>query len=305
MDVTNLPKRQIRPAQWALATLILAFAAGSLLYRILLHQNLGHSAALFMGIPALLAIVLALTPGQKTVTGGILKGITIALLVIAPALGEGYVCILMAAPLFYIVGIVVGVTVDGLRNKRTTTLSCVSLLLLPMCLEGVVPSLTWDRTQSVTAAAIVDGTVDAVEYRLAQSPSVHTSLPAFLSIGFPRPLAAYGEGLSKGSVRTVHFAGAEGDPPGDLVMQVAESHKGYARFETLSDHSKLTQWIDWKSSEVMWKPVDDSHTEVTWTIHFERQLDPAWYFTPWERFAVQQAARFLISANATPGGQAE
>jgi hypothetical protein len=41
---------------------------------------------------------------------------------------------------------------------------------------------------------------------------------------------------------------------------------------------------------------------VTWTVRFERQLDPAWYFTPMERAAVHEAAKFLIAANATPAG---
>ena len=35
-------------------------------------------------------------------------------------------------------------------------------------------------------------------------------------------------------------------------------------------------------------------------IHFDRQLDPAWYFSPWERVVVSEAARWLIEANATP-----
>ena len=32
----------------------------------------------------------------------------------------------------------------------------------------------------------------------------------------------------------------------------------------------------------------------------DRQLDPYWYFGPWEQFAVGQAANYLITANATP-----
>jgi hypothetical protein len=46
--------------------------------------------------------------------------------------------------------------------------------------------------------------------------------------------------------------------------------------------------------------VDATHTEVVWTIHFDRQLDPAWYFGLWERLAVKRAALYLIEANATP-----
>jgi hypothetical protein len=85
-------------------------------------------------------------------------------------------------------------------------------------------------------------------------------------------------------------------------MRVAEHQKGYVRFETVSDGSKLTQWVRWTSGEVDWKAIDAQHTSVTWTIHFNRQLDPAWYFAPWERAAVHEAARYLILANATPVG---
>jgi hypothetical protein len=72
----------------------------------------------------------------------------------------------------------------------------------------------------------------------------------------------------------------------------------------VSDGSKLTQWVRWDRSEVKWRAVDARHTMVTWRVGFERQLDPAWYFVPWERAAVHEAARYLIEANATPAGDA-
>ena len=119
--------RKIEPAQWSVVAIIVAFAAGAFLYKLLMHERLGHSAAMFLGIPAVLAILLALAPPAKTATGGILKGITLALLVVAPLLGEGYLCILIASPLFYIVGILVGAAVDAQRANRGATLSCVAL----------------------------------------------------------------------------------------------------------------------------------------------------------------------------------
>jgi hypothetical protein len=292
--------RKIEPAQWSVVAIIVAFAAGSVLYKLLMHEQLGHSAAMFLGIPAVLAILLAIAPRAKTATGGILKGITLALLVVAPLLGEGYLCILVASPLFYIVGIVVGLAMDRQRRKRDATLSCVVLFLLPMCFEGVVPQLTFNRAQSVEVQTVVAASADEIEHALTRSPNVDTPLPAALRIGFPRPLAAWGEGPTVGDTRTIHFAGAEGDPPGDLVMRVTERRPGYARFETVSDQSKLTQWVRWTSSEVAWTALDEGHTTVTWRISFTRQLDPSWYFTPWERVAVKEAATYLIDANATP-----
>ena len=97
----------------------------------------------------------------------------------------------------------------------------------------------------------------------------------------------------------IHFAGGEGRP-GDLVMQVAESEPGHIRFVAQSDNSKIAHWLTWRSSEVRWNAVDADHTEVSWTLNFRRDLDPAWYFRPWERYAVRLAAEYLIENNAVP-----
>ena len=300
MDDDGKKLNRFSPAQWQLVVLLVVFAVGAFAYRELMHERLGHTAAMFVGIPVLVAILLALTPKAKTATGGIMKGITLALLIVAPLLGEGYLCILMASPLFYLAGIVVGVVMDEKRKNKNVKLSCLALILLPMSLEGVVPGLSFNRAQTVEVSRVVDAPADSVERQLAQSPEIARALPRALRIEFPRPLNAWGQGLGIGAMRTIHFAGAEGDPPGDLTMRVAAREPEYVRFETVSDSSKLTQWIAWDSSEVQWKPVDDRHTMVTWRVHFERQLDPAWYFAPLERSAVHEAAKYLIEANATP-----
>jgi hypothetical protein len=293
---------EIKPAQWGVVMLVVSLSAGAMLYHSLWGRPLGHSAALFLGIPTVLAVLLALTPRARSVTGGIVKGITLALLVIAPLLGEGYLCILFVSPLFYLVGIIIGVVVDHYKTEKSgLKLTCITLVFLPMCMEGVFPATTWNRSQSVEVVQVVQGSAESVEQALAHSPRIRQPLPAFLAIGFPRPLTAYGEGLAVGATRTIHFSGAEGDPEGDLVLRVSEHSRGYVRFETVSDSSKLTQWLKWDGSEVAWQAIDANHTRVTWKIHFERELDPAWYFTLWQRAAVSEGARFLIQANATPG----
>jgi hypothetical protein len=294
------PKPSDSNPMWAILGFIIASAGAAVLYRMTIGLHYGHTSLMFIGFPAVLAILLALTPKAKSATGAIVKGITLALLITAPLLGEGYVCILISAPLFYLVGVIIGAIVDWNRKKRGLTLSCCALVLIPLSLEGVVPQLTFNRLQTVEATRIVNATPAEVEAALGRSPRIATPLPRFLAIGFPRPLEVHGEGLAVGSIRTVHFSGAEGDPPGDLVVRVAASSPGYLRTETVSDASKLTQWVRWDNSEVTWRPIDATHTSVTWRITFERQLDPAWYFIPWERFAVHEVAGYMIQANATP-----
>jgi len=160
--------------------------------------------------------------------------------------------------------------------------------------------MTFHRAQTVAVTKVVNAPVYLVERALARSPDVHVSLPALLNVGFPRPLQAWGDGLSIGATRTIHFSGAEGDPPGDLVMRVSGRREGYVEFERISDGSKLTQWLQWRRSEIEWRPVDEFHTRVTWRIGYDRGLDPAWYFGPWERLVVGKAAGYLIDSNATP-----
>jgi hypothetical protein len=221
----------------------IAVTVGAFLYRLLVtHQPLGASSLMFVGIPVVLAVLLAVTPPAKTVTGSIVFGITLVLLVLAPLMGEGYLCILFASPLFYGFGVAVGKGIEAIRriedDRRKNQVRCASaLLLIPMCLEGVFPATTIPRAQAVEVTRVVDGPASDVERALARSPRVDVRLPRFLRIGFPRPLRASGEGLAVGDARTIHFSGAEGDPEGDLVMRVTEREPGFVRFETASDGS--------------------------------------------------------------------
>ncbi|MBZ5523992.1 MAG: hypothetical protein LAP21_17285 [Acidobacteriia bacterium] len=280
---------------------VLALAASGMVYRLLVSQHLEQTSLLFLGIPALLATLMAFRPRAKTVTGGIMKAMAIGLLLSGPFLGEGFICILMASPIFFLVGAVIGLIIDSCnRRQKPVVLPCLILLgLSPMSLEGAHPRLSLNREESVTVTRVVAAPANEVEAALAQSPDIHLPLPLFGRMGFPRPVEAHGAGLAPGARRTTHFAGGEGHP-GDLVVQVEESRPGHVRFAVLSDQSKIAHWMDWESAEVDWSAADAGHTRVTWTLNFRRRLDPAWYFHPWERYAVGLAADYLIRSNATP-----
>ncbi len=285
--------------RWLLMILIaLSLAAG--LYRMLAAHRLQTTSAALLGIPALLAVLVALTPKAKTVTGGIMKTTALMLLVVSPLLGEGWFCILLVSPLFFLVGGVIGFFADRARRDREAKVLCLALVLLPMSSEGVVPALTINREQTVEVSRTISAPSAEVAAALRKQPHLERSLPGLLRIGFPRPLAAEGDGLALGVFRTIRFSGAEGAPPGDLITRIVESRPGYVRSEAIADTSKLAHWMRWETSEVWWQPVDAAHTRVIWRIHYRRGLDPAWYFAPWERAAVRAAATYMIQAQATP-----
>lgn len=281
----------------ALVFLILAMAAGSLLHRISVFGQLDQTAVLFIGMPALIALIVALTPKAKSATGSIMKGITLVLLIAGPLLGEGFICILMAAPIFYLVGLLIGFVTDSDRRRRNTRMLSVAFLA-PMVFEGVSPRLSFHREETVQAQQVIAASASDVERALARSPRVDLAIPAFGRIGFPLPERANGIGLEFGATRVIAFAGM--GHPEYLIMRVEDSRPGYLRFATVSDESMIAHWLAWKSAEVEWTAVDAGHTRVTWTLHFRRLLDPAWYFRPWERYAAGLAADYLIQANAVP-----
>lgn len=283
---------------------IAALAVTSFFYRLLVMRRLEQTSALFIGIPTVLAFIVAFTPSAKSVTGGIMKAMTLGLLMSGILLGEGFICILMAAPLFYLVGAVIGLIISTSQKKNRTTMNCVVLLFLaPMALEGTSSRFSFDRDEAVAAEEVVNAPQADVVAALAKSPRVDGKLAPYLRLRFPRPVWARGKGLQPGDLRTIHFAGGEGRP-GDLTMRVKERSANSVDFEAFSDHSKIAHWLDWRYARVEWAAIDATHTRVRWELGYSRDLDPAWYFGPWERYAVRLAARYLIENNATPVSQA-
>lgn len=298
-------------ARVALATLIGAVAAGIIAYRLIVAHNLQQTAALFIGIPALLAIVVIFGVSPRSATGVACKAVTIGLLVSLLFLWEGMMCVLMSAPLFYAVAI--GVTrlvqlIRGTGDRDTITLRSYALLLIlvPMTLEGVTDSTTIARDESVVASQVVAAPADAVATALLAAPRFDRPRPLLLRSGFPSPTSTRIERDSHGTRWIIQMRGGEmllsGMEPrsGDLTLALEESRPGLMRWRAVSDTSHMTHFLTWREIVVEWDPVDQATTRVTWTLHYRRGLDPAWYFGPMERYAARLAAGYLIDSVATP-----
>ena len=289
----------LRRKQMVLIGIVLTFTIVSLVGRLVYATRMETSALMFIGVPTVLAIVLVLTVRPKSALGTAMTGVTFVLLLSAILFGEGLVCILMAAPIFYVMAAVVGGIIDASRRQsRKNTALCLLPVLL-MSLEGAHSRLSFPREETVSARRVVAARPEEVQARLAAPMQFRTPLPLYLKAGFPRPVATRGSGLAVGDERVIHFAGGEGHP-GDLVLQVASAGPGVVQFRAVSDHSKVAHWLDWEEAVVTWQRVDERHTAVTWTLRYRRNVDPAWYFGPWERYAVGLADGYLIDNLATP-----
>jgi hypothetical protein len=299
-----------RRARVGLAATIAAVAIATLLYRWLILHHLGQTSALFVGLPSLLAVLVVFWVSPRSAAGAACKAVTIGLLVSLLFLGEGIVCIVMSAPLFYAVAIIIGSAVDVARRSRNTAgraVSCIALFALaPMSLEGVTGITTLDRAQSVTVTRIVKASSSDVGRAAGQPPRFERPLPLYLSVGFPRAISTRIERRPAGDEWIVRIRGGEmrldgREPPtGTLVLALEESRPGLMRWRVVADDSHVNHYLSWTGACLEWKSIGTAETQVTWTLQYRRGLDPAWYFGPWERYAVTLAAGYLIDSVATP-----
>lgn len=307
-------------ARWTIVTITLALAIGGLFYRLSQDSFLHQSAVFFIGVPTVLSITLALTPKAKSATGMIVKGLTLALLLSGVVFFEGIICILMTAPLFYLVGIVVGIPIDRARRRNQSegkVYSFVGLALVLLSVEGAVPATSFSQTERIEVSRTLEASAEEVRQALASAPAFDEPLPFYLKLGFPRPVEAVGEGLNVGDRRTIIFGnespmepmGESHDhhplPPSDsgggsLELEIVRSENGLVVFKPVHDATAFTHWITWGRSLVTWKALDEDTTRVSWTLHFRRQLSPSWYFGPWQRYAGTKAVGYLIDTVATP-----
>ncbi|CAN5891131.1 hypothetical protein BH23ACT12_BH23ACT12_24200 [soil metagenome] len=306
-----LDRKRMRVARITLLLLITGLAVAMSLYQVLMETGRGYSAALFIGIPAIVAIAVVLSPPAKSLVGSIFRAITILLALAGIFAVEGFVCIVMVSPLFYLIGWAIGYPLQRARNRRAESGPPVALMVfLPLLLigmEGMTPGLSFDRSASASAVRQVNAAPAEVEAALAGAPRFDRPLPAFLKLGFPIPAGATGTGLNVGAVRSITFAECHHPESrtrrpvtARLTMRVAESEPGRVVFVTVRDTTLQGRWAELKSSEVRWVEAPGGRTTVIWTLNYDRQLDPAFYFGPLQQYGMGTTAGYLIDTLATP-----
>ena len=299
---------EVRPRA-VTASLIVAAAVSSIVYQWLQHHHLDQTAALFIGIPVLLSLLVVFRVSPRSATGVACKAMTIGLLLSMMFLWEGALCVAMSAPLFYAIAVLVGTAVDLARRKGASqsTLSCLTVLVLvPMSLEGVTEKTSFNRDEWVTETRLVHAPAAEVSRAILAPPRFDRPLPLYLRAGFPRATHMRIEQSATGSRWIITVRGGEmklnGMEPrtGTLVLQLEEARAGSMHWRAISDDSHMTHFLRWREARVGWQPVAEDVTRVTWSLRYDRGLDPAWYFGPWERYAARLAAGYLIDSVATP-----
>ena len=298
---------------------VFALGALSLLTRLVLNSSFGTTAVFYVLVPYIFGLVIYIwVPPSRAMTkagraGRHIRSATIFMLATSAILFEGFLCVLFAFPIYLIfAGVVLALlppptgrpNADQRRSIGDTfRVSWVPVLVVVMSLEGTHPSLSFERDHSVTRTRIVEASVAEIQAKLAE-PIVFTETRSrFLSL-FPLPHRVEAGTLGEGDVHTSHFryrrwpVGNTHD--GAISVELSEVGPERIRTSVLSDDTYFSHYLTVKGTQIDFAPRADGTTEVSLTIHYRRDLDPAWYFGPLQRRAISESADYLIEQLATP-----
>ena len=278
------PPRRV-PANVRLIGLTIALLATALLYRGIAWGELRAWSVFFHGLPAVLAIALALSGPRRTLRGRVMFGVTIAMLLAGTILGEGFICIVIAAPFAYMIAAACTYMFGSDGDRRVY--SAIAPLAVALSFLSSLGAPDISTVQSTLATSI--GTAE-VAAALAAEPDVPPAGSGFLSFGFPQPVAMTGSGVEIGDERRITFSDG-----GVLTLRVLTSRDSRVVFEAVSDTSMIGDWISWTTAEFSWVGTA-AGTSVSLDLSYERHLQPGWYFGPVVAYGVDQAADHLLAS---------
>ncbi|MCZ0991986.1 hypothetical protein O1L44_00905 [Streptomyces noursei] len=208
MDETAKRAPMTRARRQLVGVLVVLFAA-MLLYKVLHAGDLEQTALFYVGLPAFIALAVAVGARPKSVTGTALAAVTVGLALAGPLLDEGIICLVMAAPLFYLLAVIIAAPVDLARRRarkgqggRTHAFATVPLIAL-LALEGTgAYELPWTGPPPSPAPS-------RRAPRSSSGPSPRRPLrgarAGVPADPLPRPRHSEGTGLGVGAHREIAF----------------------------------------------------------------------------------------------------
>lgn len=281
---------------------------GSLVVRLLLYSRLGSSALLYVGVPLLGALALVIV--RPHVRGRswwsryfrfeldsliVILGSSIVLL-------EGFICIAYFLPIYFLVSsmaFLVGWLFEKAQSQGgKMSVSIIPLLIFASSFEGTTEALSFERTTHVTAVRVADLSPDQVLRNLVRPINLNTKDRNWLLTIFPMPYLEDGESLNPGDIHIMrsryHRWFVTNTHEGKFELEIIEVSPRKIRTRVVHDSTYFSSYLTQIGTEITLAPLSSNKTEITLRIDYTRELDPAWYFHPMQKYAMTQMAGFFI-----------
>ena len=117
---------------------------------------------------------------------------------------------------------------------------------------------------------------------------------------FPLPVSVEAGSLKEGDVHKLHFVYKRwfftNTHEGEFHLRIDEVSPERVRTSVVHNSSYLATYLKIEGTQVDFEELYDGQTKVALTVHYERLLDPVWYFGPLQRYAVERSADYLIQS---------
>ena len=285
----------------------LLIALVTALTRVALSSYFSTTAMFYVGVPyvvGLLIYIFTPNPDDQTRGGRAMRhfrSTTIVMLASSMILFEGFICVLFAAPIYLFFAMLVLLTTpapgEDPDKDRKLRFAGVPIVVGLLAMEGITPALSFQRDHSAAFTRIVEADIPELKRRLAEPIVLEEDRSAFLSV-FPLPHTVEAGSLAEGDIHRTHYTYKRwfvgNTHHGTLDVEISELGNTHVRTTVLTNDAYFSHYLTIHGTRIDFRPLDDDRTEVTLTIDYRRDLDPAWYFGPLQREAVEQSADYLI-----------
>ncbi len=297
----------LKHPRWA----YLLFTVGvfSFLIRLILDSNFANSAVLYVAIPFLVSFAIFQFT-EKPKSGRLwkrylahMRDATIIMLATSVVLFEGFICVLMFMPIYYAIVSIGFLSKAYPKKDRPSPQNKLRASMLPamialLAIEGLSPSTSFERQNQVTRSVVVNASIDQLKANMAAEINLSDRRHWFLSI-FPLPVDIQAGTLNPGDVHKLDFIYKRwfftNIDQGEFHLRIDEVSDTHVKTSVTRNTSYLAKYLDIQGTEVQFNTISENQTEIALTIHYERLLDPAWYFGPMQKFAVSQSADYLVN----------
>jgi zinc-ribbon domain len=283
------------------ASLVIA-AAFAVTYRIVESRALLQTYAAFVGLPLLIGVLTAYLVNPRNGLTATLKITTVILCVLCVLLGEGTVCIIMAAPIFYAVAIIGYALVAGAvklldaagHRHRGGPMIVVLLPFLVAHLTSDRMGIRNPRTITVQSDRMIAAPPAVVWKTLLQADHVATEFPFFLRLGFPLPTGI--ERQPGGLMRVTFDPGSEPWPGSNVIVsrQFTDESRHCVTFVIIEDGTKLARWLVFQQTHFEIEPAEGG-ARLRQSTTFQQRMQPGLYWNALESFAMRQMHDYALS----------
>lgn len=287
--------------------IILIIGVASLLIHLLLRSSIPGSALLYVGIPFLIAVLLTTftkrieEPNWKQQYWNALRNSLIIMLGSSIILFEGFLCVVMFMPIYFGILLLVFIATYLFRKsdkKSTLSAHIIPVLIVLSAFEGTHSDLSFNRYNEVSVTQTIQATPKEIKQNLIRPIDLQQDRNWFLAL-FPMPYQVDSGTLEAGDIHKIYYRYhrwfVTNTHEGYTLLKIAQVKDNYIRTEFMEDTSYISHYMKLLGTEIHLQPINNTSTEVTLKIQFERKLDPIWYFQPLQRYGVKKTADYLIT----------